>query len=371
MTRQPVPFLDLGVIHRQLEDELVDDLRAVMQASSFINGPAVRTFEQEFAAYCGCADAVGLASGLDALRLALAASDVGPGDEVIVPAMTFIATWEAVSQVGAVPRPVDISTDDYCIAVGEIEAAVTPRTKAIMPVHLFGQMADANGIAAVAKRHSLSVVEDAAQAHGAERKGLRAGAAGHAAGFSFYPGKNLGAMGDAGALVTDDERLAERVRALREHGQRRKYHHDEIGWTARIDTIQALVLSRKLPFLDAWNVERRAIASRYLEALEDVGDLVLPSVAVDSQPVWHVFVVRTSDPEGLAEHLRTDGIATGRHYPEPPHVSAAYASLGYEAGAFPTAEALAAECLSLPIYPGMTEAQCGRVVDSVTTWFDG
>ena len=366
-----VPFLDLGTLHAELRDDLLAEIGEIIDSSSFVNGRQVNAFEEQFASAVGVAHCVGLASGLDALRLALEALDMGDGVSVVVPAMTFAATWEAVSQAGATPLPVDVTGRDCNLDADAVEAAIDERTAAIMPVHLYGQMADMQRLVAIAKRHGIALVEDAAQAHGAERDGLRAGAAGNASGFSFYPGKNLGAMGDAGALVTDDATLAARVRALREHGQGRKYHHDWIGWTARLDTIQAAVLSRKLPLLGAWNDQRREVAALYADGLAGVGDLVLPSVPDGSLPVWHLFVVRTSDPGGLADHLQRAGISTGRHYPQPPHLSAAYASLGYREGVFPVSEAIARECLSLPIFPGMSEAQALEVVESVTSWFDG
>ena len=239
-----------------------------------------------------------------------------------------------------------------------------------MPVHLFGQLADVVVLERVAEQHRIALVEDAAQAHGAERGGRRAGGSGHVAAFSFYPGKNLGAMGDAGALTTDDAAIAARVRALREHGQYEKYVHREVGWTARIDTFQAAVLARKLPLLGQWNAERRDVAALYLDALAGVGDLVLPAVLERDGHVWHLFVVRTGDPTGLADHLRKHGISSARHYPEPPHLSEAYAELGHRAGAFPVTERLARECLSLPIFPQLSESQVERVVEAVRAWFD-
>jgi dTDP-4-amino-4,6-dideoxygalactose transaminase len=369
-TPEGVPFLDLSCVNAVVRRFVLADVEEIINSASFINGEHVTTFETEFAEYVGTTAAVGVASGLDALRLALAALHLGPGAEVIVPAMTFVATWEAVSQVGAVPVPVDVSDTDYGMDIRAVEAAVSDRTRAIIPVHLYGQMVDVDGLLAVVEGSGIPLIEDAAQAHGATRAGRRAGATGEASAFSFYPAKNLGAMGDAGALVTNDDELAARVRALREHGQTRKYHHDEIGWTARLDTIQAAVLSRKLPFLGEWNAERRRIAVLYLDALDGVGDLVLPEVPEDSVPAWHLFVVRTANPDGLAAHLKKDGIATGRHYPEPPHLSRAYSSLGYGDGAFPVAEAVARECLSLPIFPGMTESQAMRVAESATDWFE-
>ena len=313
-----VPFLDLRSDHSALTDALVGDFEAVLESSAFVNGPQVAGFESEFARYCGSHHAVGVASGLDALRLGLAALDPEPGGEVVVPAMTFVATWEAVSQVGAVPIPVDITESDFSLDLEAVEAAIGRRTGAIVPVHLYGQMADMNGLLRISERWGVPLVEDAAQAHGATRSGHRAGVAARVGAFSFYPGKNLGAMGDAGALVTNDAEIASRVRALREHGQYEKYHHDEIGWTARLDTIQAAVLSRKLPLLDEWNEGRRNIAALYLDALRGVGDLVLPSVPEGSSPVWHLFVIRTADPDGLAGYLAHAGDRDGTPLPGTP-----------------------------------------------------
>jgi dTDP-4-amino-4,6-dideoxygalactose transaminase len=366
-----VPFLDLNVIHAPIKDDILAGIGDVIDRSAFSNGAEVSEFERAFERYCGSRFAVGLASGLDALRLGLIAAGLQPGDEVIVPASTFIATVEAVSQAGGRPVLVDIGEDDYNIDVAAVAAAVGPATRAVLPVHLYGQMADMRELTRLSAAEGLLVIEDACQAHGARRDVVRAGTAGHAGAFSFYPGKNLGAMGDAGAFVTDDGTLAERVRALREHGQRRKYHHDECGYTSRLDTIQAVVLLHKLPLLDGWNDERRTAARHYLDALAGVGDLKLPPVAGGSDPVWHLFVVRTADPESLAGFLRERGIATGRHYPQPIHVTDAYRGLGYPAGAFPVAERLAGEALSLPIFPGITEVQLERVVDAVREYFDG
>ena len=363
-----VPFLDLQALHCGLRDDFVDDLVELIESSAFVNGPAVERFEAAYAAYCGSSHAVGLANGLDALRLGLIAAGVEPGAAVVVPAMTFVATWEAVSQIGAVPRAVDISDLDYCLDPDAVAASITPSVAAIVPVHLFGQMADLIALEGVTSSYGLQLVEDAAQAHGAQRANRRAGDRAHAA-FSFYPAKNLGAMGDAGALTTSDASVAARVRALREHGQYEKYVHDEVGWTSRLDTFQAAVLSRKLPLLEGWNDQRRAVAAQYLERLEGVGDLVLPPVVERDGHVWHLFVVRTSDPDGLAMHLRRDGIGSGRHYPEVPHLSKAYTDLGHRVGAFPVAERLARECLSLPMFPDMQEWQIERVVDSVGAWF--
>jgi dTDP-4-amino-4,6-dideoxygalactose transaminase len=366
----PVPFLDLRPSHGPLRDALLEEIAGLVDTGAFTNGPQVAVFEEAFAAYCGTHHCVGTGSGLDALRLALLAAGLEPGDEVVVPAQTFVATYEGVTQAGGRPVVADVSETDYGLDAQAVEAAIGPRTRFLMPVHLFGQMADMRGLGDVAERHGLRVVEDACQAHGAVRDGLRAGAAGLAGAFSFYPGKNLGAFGDAGALVTDDGDLAGRIRALREHGQRAKYVHEFEGYTSRLDTIQALVLVRKLARLDDWNEERRAAAAHYTEALEDVGDLRLPPVPPGSEPVWHLYVVRTADPASLAAFLAERGIGTGRHYPEPPHLSPAYAGLGHAPGSFPVAEALAVESLSLPFFPGIEENQLAAVVEAIEDYFD-
>lgn len=367
--RPTVPFLDLRPMHAPLQDAVLADLGRVIESGAFINGPQVADFEREFAAYCGTGHCVGMASGLDALRLAFLAARIEPGSEVIVPASTFVATLEAVTQAGLVPVPVDVLEHDYGLDPDAVAAAATDRTRAVVPVHLYGQLADMAALRRVTEPRGLAVFEDAAQAHGATRDGSRAGAGGLAAAFSFYPGKNLGAMGDAGALVTDDEALADRARALREHGQRRKYVHDWEGYTSRLDTVQAVALLHKLPHLDDWNGQRRQVASCYREGLDGVGDLRLPSVPTGSDPVWHLYVVRTAAPDRLAEFLRDRGIGTGRHYPVPVHLAPAYEFLGCREGAFPVSEALGRECLSLPIFPGMSETQASAVVDAVAEYF--
>jgi dTDP-4-amino-4,6-dideoxygalactose transaminase len=366
-----VPFLDLAPMHARIKEGLLRDVGELLDTGAFTNGPAVAEFERAFADYCGAGHCVGVGSGLDALRLGLLATGLEPGQEVVVPAATFVATLEAVTQAGGVPVVADVSEEDYCLDAGAASAAITARTHSLMPVHLYGQMADMRALLAVADARGVAVVEDACQAHGAERDGLRSGASGTAAAFSFYPGKNLGAAGDGGALVTSDPATAVRVRALREHGQTAKYVHAFEGWTARLDSIQALVLSRKLPLLDEWNEERRAAARFYGEALTDVGDLRLPPVAEGSDPVWHLYVVRTAAPEALATFLRERGIGTGRHYPDPVHLTEAYERLGHRPGSFPVAEALSRECLSLPMFPGITEAQLTAVADAIGAFFDG
>jgi dTDP-4-amino-4,6-dideoxygalactose transaminase len=366
----PVPFLDLRPSHAALRSTLLEDFGRLVDSGGFTNGAAVDLFEESFAAYCGTRECVGVASGLDALRLVLHGLGIGPGDEVIVPASTFIATLEAVSQVGALPVPVDVDPRDYTLDVEAVVAAVTPATRAVLPVHLYGQLADMPRLRELTDGRRLALLEDACQAHGAERDGVRAGAIGTAAAFSFYPGKNLGAFGDAGAVVTGNGELASSVRALREHGQRRKYEHTMVGYTARLDTIQAAVLLRKLPLLDDWNDARRNAARYYDEALAETGDLVTPYVPSGSKPVWHLYVVQTAARDQLAEFLRGRGIATGLHYPEPVHLSEAYRSLGFGRGSFPVSEELAGRALSLPIFPGISEEQLERVVSAVGDYFD-
>ena len=366
-----VPFLDLAPTHEHLKDAVLREVAQLFETGAFTNGPAVARFEEEFAAYCGVEHCVGVASGLDALRLGLLATGLEPGDEVVVPAATFVATLEAVTQAGGIPVPADVAEEDYGLDPAAAAAAVGSRTRGLLPVHLYGQMADLRALRILAKEKELVLVEDACQAHGAERDGIRAGAAGTAAAFSFYPGKNLGAAGDAGAFVSDDGDAAARVRALREHGQTAKYVHGLEGWTARLDTIQALVLSLKLPLLNGWNEERRAAAAFYGDGLAGVGDLRLPPTAPGSAPVWHLYVVRTADPTALAIFLRDRGIGTGRHYPDPVHLTEAYARLGHRRGDFPVAEALSRECLSLPMFPGIAEAQLAAVVEGVRSFFDG
>jgi dTDP-4-amino-4,6-dideoxygalactose transaminase len=351
----------------EVKARIVRDIEQLIDSGAFVNGPAVVAFEEAFAEYCGNEQCVGVASGLDALRLGLIGAGIEAGEEVVMPALTFVATAEAVSQAGGVPVLADISDQDYCLDPEAAAAAVTRRTRFLLPVHLYGQMANLGPLGEL----GVPILEDACQAHGAERGGRRAGSTGVAAAFSFYPAKNLGAFGDAGALTTNDEQLALKVRALREHGQHRKYEHEFQGWTARLDTIQALVLLHKLPLLDGWNEQRRLAASYYSECLEGLGDLRLPPVAPKSQPVWHLYVVRTKWPEQMAEFLNDRGVATGRHYPMPVHLTAAYRGLGYRRGAFPVAESLARECLSLPIFPGITEEQLDAVVTAIEAYFRG
>ncbi len=365
-----MPFVDLGARDRELNEAIVADVAELFESGAFHYGPPVARFESEFAAYCAVAHCVGMSNGLDAIRLALLGAGIEQGDEVVVPAHTFIATFAAIRQAGGVPVPVDASESDYNLDAALVEEALTERTRFVVPVHLYGQMADMRAVMELAGRHGLEVIEDACQAHGAERDGNRSGAVGRAAAFSFYPSKNLGAAGDAGAVVTDDSELAARLRALRHHGEIVKYHSEVEGYTARLDAIQAVVLLHKLPHVDRWNEQRRDAARYYSEALEGVGDLRLPPVPVGSKPVWHLYVVRTQHPESLAEHLAAREIGTGRHYPQPPHLSAAFSWLGHGHGSFPVAEALAEEGLSLPLFAGITDHQLARVAGAVTAFFD-
>jgi dTDP-4-amino-4,6-dideoxygalactose transaminase len=350
-------------------EEFLDQLGDLLDECAFVNGEAVARFEREFASFCGVRCCVGMSSGLDALRLGLLAAGIEAGDEVIVPAQTFIATFEAVTQSGGIPVPVDVSALDYTLDVAAVEAALGARTRFLLPVHLYGQLSDMQSLRTLAARHSLLVVEDACQAHGASRGGLRSGEGGDAAAFSFYPSKNLGAFGDAGALVTDDTQIARSAMALRQHGEVGEYRSARPGYTARLDSLQALALALKLPYLEQWIDDRRRVAAYYGESLRGVGDLVLPATAAGSDPVWHLYVVRTATPERLAAYLRERGIATRRHYPEIPPASSAYAELGFRDGMFPVAESLAREGISLPIYPGITEAQLERVSAAVLAYF--
>jgi dTDP-4-amino-4,6-dideoxygalactose transaminase/DNA-binding CsgD family transcriptional regulator len=365
-----VPLVDLGPAHGGLTGPIIGDVLELIESGQFTGGPAVARFEEAFAEYCGCAHAVGVASGLDALRLALLAAGIEPGDQVILPANTFAATIEAVVQAGGEPVLADVSESDYNLDPGEVQKALTPRTRFLLPVHLYGQMADMGALRRLADRHGLAIVEDACQAHGASRDDRRAGTVGVAGAFSFYPAKNLGAFGDAGAVVTREGEVAAQVRVLREHGQHRKYEHDAYGYTARLDTIQAAVLLRKLPLLDEWNQQRRAAARFYQWHLSGVGDLVLPLVPPRSRPVWHLFCIRTAHPDRLARFLRSRSIGTGRHYPQPLHLARAYRQLQHPPGAFPVSERLASEVLSLPIFPGIREEQLAAVVDAIVAYFE-
>jgi dTDP-4-amino-4,6-dideoxygalactose transaminase len=366
-----VPFVDLGPVSAAVKERVLERIAQTLEKGDFLNGEAVGEFERRFAEFVGRTHCVGVSSGLDALRLSLLASGLAPGEGVIVPAATFAATFEAVLQAGGAPVVVDVGDEDYGLDLRRTEEAAMRGASHMVPVHLYGQMADMHGLTGVAQVYGIKIIEDACQAHGASRDGVRAGRTSEAAAFSFYPSKNLGAMGDAGALVTDDEAFASRARALRVHGETQKYHHEYVGYTARLDTIQAIVLLEKLPLLEEWNRQRRAAAQFYSDALSGLDGLRLPAEPPDSEPVWHLYVVRVSDPERLAEFLAERGIQSGRHYPEPVHLSPAYRHLGFAAGDFPVAEALAHEALSLPLYPGISEAQLEHVSRAIADYLGG
>ncbi len=360
-----VPFLDLKAAYLELRPELDAAYRRVMESGWYILGKEVEAFEREFAAYCGVKWCVGVGSGLDALHLILRAYGIGKGDEVIVPANTFIATWLAVSYAGASPVPVEPDERTYNIDPARIEEAITKRTRAIIPVHLYGQPANMDPILDIAHKHGLKVIEDAAQAHGARYKGRRVGGLGDAAGFSFYPSKNLGAFGDAGAVVTDDDGLAERVRVLRNYGSRVKYHNEIKGFNSRLDPLQAAFLRVKLRKLDEWNNRRKKAAACYLRELADIPNLILPEIPPWAEPVWHLFVVRHQERDKLQKALDQAGIETLIHYPVPPHLSAAYSDLGYQKGDLAVAEKLANTLFSLPMGPGLDEIKADFVISAI------
>lgn len=359
-----IPFLDLKAAYRELQPELDAAYQRVMESGWYILGEEVEAFEQEFALYCGVKHCVGVGNGLDALHLILRACGIGPGDEVIVPANTYIATWLAVSYAGARPVPVEPDPRTYNLE-DRIEVAITPRSRAIMPVHLYGQPAAMEPILALADRHNLKVIEDAAQAHGARYKGQRAGNLGDAAGFSFYPGKNLGALGDAGAVVTNDDTLADKVRLLRNYGSRVKYYNQVKGFNSRLDPLQAAFLRVKLRYLDAWNERRCAIANYYFEGLADIPGLILPVVPEWTEPVWHLFVVRHPRRDELQRVLHQAGIGTLIHYPVPPHLSEAYADAGWSTGDWPVTETLANTVLSLPMGPQLEAEGLSLIIETI------
>lgn len=356
-----IPFLDLGAAYRELQAELEPAMLASLRSGWYIGGEDVEAFEHEFAAYTGARHCVGVANGLDALRLALLAMEIGPGDEVIVPSNTYIATWLAVSEAGATPVPVEPDAASYNLDPAQIEAAITPRTRAILPVHLYGQPAALAPILEIARRHGLQVLEDAAQAHGAAYRGTRIGAHGDAVAWSFYPGKNLGALGDAGAVTTNDDGLADRVRVLRNYGSRVKYVNEVQGWNSRLDPVQAAALRVKLRVLDAWNLRRAGIAARYTAALAG-RRLTLPHVPAEAAPVWHLYVVRHPQRDRLQALLTEAGIGTLIHYPIPPHRQQAYAGSGFSPDAFPLASRMADEVLSLPMGPQLEPDAADAVI---------
>ncbi len=364
MQAEAIPLVDLQAQYATIQPAIDAAIQEVISTSSFVMGPAVARFEQAFADFCGVAHCIGVSNGTAALELTLRALSVGPGNEVITPSHTFIATAEAISNVGATPVFVDIDPTTYNLDPQAVAAAVTPKTRAILPVHLYGQPADLTAIKQVAKEHNLVVIEDAAQAHGATWQGRPVGGLATAACFSFYPGKNLGAYGDAGAVTTNDAALAEQIRLLRNHGRRSKYVHDIVGTNERIDTLQAAILGAKLPHLSAWTVARQTAAARYHELLADC-EVVLPQLHPDATSAWHLYVIRTPQRDQLLAQLQKEGVGAGIHYPVPLHLQPAYAALGYRRGELPVTEAVADSCLSLPLFPELNAAQQERIVDLV------
>lgn len=362
-----VPPFDMKAVNHRHREALLEAFTRVLDSGWFILGKEVSAFEQAFAEYCGVEHCIGVSNGLDALHLIFRGFGIGPGDEVIVPSNTYIATWLAVTYAGATPVPVEPVEGTYNLDPARLEAAITPRTKAICAVHLYGQTADMERVVSVARQHGLKVVEDAAQSQGAAQRGCRAGALGDAAGFSFYPGKNLGALGDAGAVTTRDPALAERIRMLLNYGSQRKYHNEMKGFNCRLDELQAALLREKLPSLDEENASRARTAGRYLEALSNAPGLTLPCVEEGMTPVWHQFVVRHPRRDALREYLSAAKVETMIHYPIPPHLQPAYRDLGFAEGRFPISERIHREVLSLPMWPGMDAATEAEVIDAVAS----
>lgn len=360
-----IPFLDLKAAYVELKQEIDAAIQRVLESGWYILGEEVEAFEQEYASFCGSHYCVGVANGLDALSLVLRAWEIGPGDEVIVPSNTYIATWLAVSQCGARPVPVEPVEGTYNLDPTLLEGAISEKTKVILPVHLYGQPAELDPILAIAQKYRLRVLEDAAQAHGARYRGKRIGGHGDAVAWSFYPGKNLGALGDGGAITTSDPGLAERLRVLRNYGSREKYVNEVQGFNSRLDPLQAAVLRVKLRYLDEWNGRRAQIAQQYQSAFSQSSSLILPHVPEWAAPVWHLFVVRTSQRERLRQQLQAAGVGCLIHYPIPPHRQRAYQDLQFDPEAFPLASRIADEVLSLPIGPHLGEEQAERVIDAV------
>jgi dTDP-4-amino-4,6-dideoxygalactose transaminase len=359
-----IPFLDVQATYLETKVEMDQAYGRVMSSGWFVLGPEVEAFEEEFARYCGTKHCIGVANGLDALVLILKGYNIGPGDEVIVPANTFIATWLAVSQTGATPIPVEPNESTYNITASLIEEMITPRTKAIMPVHLYGQTAEMTAIVALAEKHGLKVVEDAAQAQGASYKEGVSGALGDAAGFSFYPGKNLGAFGDGGAITTDDDMLAATVRKIRSYGSSEKYVHDLPGVNSRLDELQAAFLRVKLKKLEGWNSRRKELADLYMEGLGNLEFLKLPVTAPECAPVWHLFVVRHGNRMAFQKAMADQGVQTLIHYPTPPHLQGAYREMALEKGSFPVSESIHDEVISLPISPHHSKEQIDFVISA-------
>jgi len=364
-----VPFFDLKQEYQSIKDEVNASVQQVMDGCRFVLGENVNSFEKEFASFCGTEYAVGVANGTDALRLALLVCGIGKGDEVITVPNTFIATTEAISQTGAKIVFVDINSSTYNIDVSRIEGAINEKTKAIVPVHLFGQPADMNPIMKIAREYNLKVIEDVCQAHGAEYKGKKAGSIGDAGCFSFYPSKNLGAFGDGGMVVSNGNKIAQKIKMLRDHGQIKKYEHLLEGYNSRLDEIQAAILRVKLKRLDEWNKLRQKNVSIYNDLLEDVDEVVMPSEAEYAKHVYHLYVIRTHRRDELQDWLKSKGVGTGLHYPIPVHLQKAYEYLGYKEGDFPVTEDCAKQILSLPMFPELTQKEIEKVVTEIKRFF--
>jgi dTDP-4-amino-4,6-dideoxygalactose transaminase len=360
-----VPFLDLKIQYKSLQDEILNGLTAVMENTAFAGGSFVARFEEEFAAFCGTKYAIGVGNGTDALWLSLLALGIGPGDEVITVPNSFIATAEAISYTGATPVFTDVREDTYTMDPDLLEKAITSKTKAIIPVHLFGQTADMDPIIGIAEKHGIAVIEDACQAHGAEYRGRKAGSIGKTGCFSFYPGKNLGAYGEGGAVTTNDAAVAEKVKMFRDHGQSKKYYHDVIGWNARLDGFQGTVLSVKLKHLNGWNEARRSHAATYSKLLSGVPGVKIPTIADYAKHVFHIYAVRIQGRDKLIADLGEKGISCGIHYPVPIHLQKAYAFLNLKEGSFPVAEKCASEYVSLPMFPELKPEQVEYVAEKI------
>lgn len=364
-----VPFLELKPAYLEMKEELDAAYFRVMESGWYIMGKELEAFEEEFARYCGVKHCIGVGNGLEALHLILLGMGIGEGDEVIVPANTYIATWLAVSMAGAIPVPVEPDPLTYNLDPNRIEDAITPRTRAILPVHLYGQSADMDAICAIAEKHNLRIIEDAAQAQGTRYKGRITGTLSDAAGFSFYPGKNLGAFGDAGCVVSNDDRVADQVRILRNYGSRVKYYNEVKGENSRLDPLQAAFLRVRLKTLDEWNERRKKIARYYLEALAGLPDLILPYQPEWSDAIWHIFIVRTKERDRLQQYLHSQGVGTLIHYPVPPHLSNAYAEMNLSKGAFPITETLAETMLSIPMGPHLSSEDAAYAADTIRKFF--
>lgn len=364
-----IPFLDFKYMHAPLKKEMMEAFEAFYDSNWFVLGEKVKQFEAEYAQFNQTKYAVGISNGLDALHIALKTLNIGIGDEVIVPSNTYIATALAVSYVGASLIFVEPNLETYNIDINLIEAAITPKTKAIMPVHLYGQACEMNAIVAIAEKYNLYIIEDNAQSQGASYKGRLTGSFGHINGTSFYPGKNLGALGDAGAVTTNNDELAKKASILRNYGSDKKYYNEVIGYNMRLDECQAAFLSVKLKQLNNWTLQRQEIAAWYNEALNDVKQIILPTIADGATHVYHLYVIRTAKRDELQNYLTENGIGTLIHYPIPPHLQQAYASLGYKIGDFPIAEEIANTCLSLPIYPGLTKIDVLLVCEKIKEYF--